>query len=197
MDDKKVEMVGYHGTPFENAEDIIKNDFNIRDFSISSKSKQKVPCDLGNGIYLFLNSLIFNNNAEEMAGKYVKFCKYKSSNHAILKVVLSFDEDESIIDMNDEDFKRDFNKLRNDFEPIVVDLCKDNIRWDKAYERGNLDGLLLEYMFDSWGNDPILVMGDTFTRVNKCYKISNAPNCREVAVRKQHIIKTKEICKII
>ena len=58
MSDETLNMTGYHGTSSEKAQNIFESGFTSKTVKINDLKKDllpKFPCDLGNGIYFFLD----------------------------------------------------------------------------------------------------------------------------------------------
>src|SRR5690554_4830600 len=87
----KKNIRGYHGTVKANVSSIIRDGFRIEKYSFLTSSLQKVPGDLGAGVYAFKDN---PQNAEKFAEKF-------SEDAAVLKLSLEVEE-EYYLDMDEE-----------------------------------------------------------------------------------------------
>ncbi|WP_034551676.1 hypothetical protein [Carnobacterium funditum] len=180
--------VGFHGTSETIAEEIIINSFLIDHIS------DRLPCDLGKGVYIFENSEKYNCQAKEQAMKYVKKYKNGYKNPTVLKVDCHVDSDKEL-DMNLSANKKVFHNFMNENAGEIAEERKALIQ-DGAYKRGNLDGLVIELILEHYNKVVDLVIKDTYTSFNDIpgYKVSNFDNASEICIRNTDII--QNICVI-
>lgn len=122
---------GYHGTAKINVPSIISDGFRIEKYSFLTSDLQKVPGDLGAGVYAFKDS---PQNAKKFAEKF-------GENVAVLELSLKVEE-EYYLDMDEEDNAS-----------LILDIYNSKVfkHLEARYERTNkssrnrkcLDGLIL------------------------------------------------------
>lgn len=180
-------MEGFHGTTESNLKAIIAcKKIDIPEFKIGGDfvipKGQRLPNDLGMGLYLFLSddSLCFNGymNAKRYAAK------YKKVNAKVLKVRVK--DDIKILDLNNPNNRKIFNQFREKLFDKVYYNYSSSIRDDGAKVRANLDGLFLEilirYKFGTENIDGVIC--DSYTPFyNQYNQLSNIANGRELCLR--------------
>ncbi|MGU8045826.1 hypothetical protein ACS60V_11190, partial [Streptococcus suis] len=139
-------MEGYHGTTPQNAQAIIQTkEVKIKPFSIKSDvvipPGQRLPNDLGQGLYLFLDNESLEFDGKKCAKQYAQ--KWKSDRNKTALIQFCFDETTlSILDFNQpENFKR-FVKLRDKlYRKIEQSLT--TFKETNSLRRANLDGIFI------------------------------------------------------
>ena len=205
MSDETLNMTGYHGTSSEKAQNIFESGFTSKTVKINDLKKDllpKFPCDLGNGIYFFLDVEEKGFDGIKNACDYVQAFKIKEIEYSIIKAVISLGPGDKGLNFNDERFVNNFLKFRSQFSQRLDILIESHEKLrkyksqDRALARGNCDGIFIEMYIDNFQLKPVFVLKDTFTKFDQNYKVSSFPNGREIVVREERIIKNKEICKV-
>lgn len=191
-----IELVGYHGTSRKQGKDILSNGF--EEMKFTPNSMNKLPGDLGCGIYFFVDHSLYGFEGYECAHLYSRrFCSKRDTKIHILEVDLLFTEDMEILDLDIEENKQKFIKAKQNLTDYVNKFITQNledIEVDGSYKRGNFDGVYLEAMFSKRQIKEVhAVSKNTFTRFDENAKISNFPNSSEVSLRKPEVIKNKEV----
>ncbi|MBK5244058.1 MAG: hypothetical protein JJE18_03345 [Eubacteriaceae bacterium] len=196
MNDEIKEFFGYHGTP-ERCIDSIKNDgFKVRTFLFDCAEEQEIPCDLGNGIYVFLDNDEYGFDGKECAKKYVKNVKRGELSYGVIELSLSIDfENQEIVDLDDEEIISEILAVRKVMMPKLKRLFEENyFKNNGAFQRGNCDGIILEGLLLEKKSDPVMIIKNTYTS-ESYYRISNFPDGTEACIRDISIIKNKEVCE--
>ncbi|HFI0101342.1 TPA: hypothetical protein ACGORV_000022 [Streptococcus suis] len=194
-------MEGYHGTTPQNAQAIIQTkEVKIKPFSIKSDvvipTGQRLPNDLGQGLYLFLDNESLEFDGKKCAKQYAQ--KWKSDRNKTALIQFCFDETTlSILDFNQpENFKR-FVKLRDKlYRKIEQSLT--TFKETNSLRRANLDGIFIEYLIQHGLKIQVDgVVKDTYTPFYSSRStLSNFPNGRELCLRNTDAINweaTKEV----
>ncbi|EAF5538178.1 hypothetical protein HCA33_05475 [Listeria seeligeri] len=191
-----IELVGYHGTSRKQGNDILSNGF--KEIKFTPNRMNKLPGDLGCGIYFFVDNYSYGFNGYDCAHLYSRrFCSKRDTKIHVLDVDLLFTEDMDILDLDVEENKEKFIKAKQNLTVYVNRFIKQNLEdltVDGSYKRGNFDGVYLEAMFSKGQIKEVhAVSKNTFTRFDDNAKISNFPNSSEVSLRKLEVIKNKEV----
>lgn len=184
-----MEIIGYHGTSKDIAECILVDGFRI------DRDIRKLPGDLGRGVYTFLDKEINSGEAIRNARNFVKNIRKNILVPEILKVLCSVDENQ-IMNFNDPDNVKIFQKFRENNQEVLnkeLDFLKRN----GSFNRGNMDGYVIEMLLNRFNISSLVVIKDTYTwfstELNR-YKKSNFPNGREMCIRGLKVI--KDISKV-
>lgn len=185
-----INNVGYHATSSKSACAISNKNFNIKIEPIHLT--KKMPNDLGQGLYVFLENDFFPDHAKELAVKYVKAFKQVSNPH-IVNIDLEYNENE-VLDMDDEENIIAFNNYRYTIiESETFQKYKDQIEKSGAKTRGGYDGLILELLIDEQQLDVKFIKKRTFTNLGNSYKLSAYQNGLEGCIRQIDVINKKDV----
>lgn len=195
-------IIGWHGTTRESSEEIKKEGFQLKKY-IFGERNQRLPNDLGAGIYFFVEDTSLQK-PQALACKYVlkykdKKLKKDNSKPEILKAEINFNKD-CVLDCDDRDNDKAILNLQKILKKeLYEEACR--IKSDGAAHRGNFDGLFIEMLIAKFkkdhGIDIDIVMKRTFTNVEEKLgafpiKKSNFPNGKEISVRKLELITNLE-----
>ena len=194
-------MEGYHGTTPLNAKAIIEtNKVEVEPFSIKSDvvipSGQRLPNDLGQGLYLFLDSESQGFDGKECTKQYAQ--KWRSDGNKV--AIIHFDFNETplyILDFNLPENSILFVKLRHKlYQKIEQGLT--TFKENKSLKRANLDGIFIEYLVQHGLKRHVDgIIKDTYTPFYSSRNtLSNFPNARELCLRSTGAINweaTKEV----
>ena len=182
----KTTFRSYHGT------DKSHFDFLEKDKEFPSHT---LPCDLGNGLYFFIDRVNKIGEAIENAKKYLSRWKPKYKNKVIVEMELELEQDK-VLDLDDQDNQDIFNLFIDENEEDIYNEL-DNLIKNNTKNRGNIDGLVLELMIRAYNIDAKAVVKETYTQfdMSKQRKRSNIPNGKELCLREYSAIKKKSICK--
>lgn len=189
---------GWHGTTTKAAEIIKDQGFELTPYKFNF-NKSRIPNDLGNGVYFYLEDDILDN-PKEVAYKYVKIYKSdimkdENSSPKVLGATIKF-PDANFLDMDERDNMSALIAIKKQMEREVYSQVQ-KLYPDGAFRRGNLDGLFIELLIEKFKRDKNIdiqiVTKYTFTNLqekigNFKINISNFPNAREVSVRKLDLI---------
>jgi len=174
-------LEAYHGTKIENKEKIVSESFIISD------TPNRIPNDLGNGIYFFLDKGSNYKNPKEMAESFVKnYRNCSNDEHIIFKVTVS--DEAKLIDYNDADNAAFFENFRNKSLNIILKhydrfVYHSQIKSSSipgSLKRANLDGIVFELLRNKAHYDG--VVKDTYTPQDKKYNKSSFSNGRELCL---------------
>ena len=174
-------LEAYHGTKIENKEKIVSESFIISD------TPNRIPNDLGNGIYFFLDKGSNYKNPKEMAESFVKnYRNCSNDEHIIFKVTVS--DEAKLIDYNDADNAAFFENFRNKSLNIILKhydrfVYNSQIKSSSipgSLKRANLDGIVFELLRNKAHYDG--VVKDTYTPQDKKYNKSSFSNGRELCL---------------
>lgn len=194
-------LEGYHGTTPLNAKSIIgTNKIEVESFSITSDvvipSGQRLPNDLGQGLYLFLNDELLAFDGKECAKQYAQKWRNRQNNIAIIQ--FCFDDNElSILDFNLPENSKKFIKLRAKLYRKIEQSLTTFIQ-TRSLKRANLDGIFIEYLVQHGLKIKVDgIVKDTYTPFYSSRStLSNFPNGREFCLRDTSVINwetTKEV----
>ncbi|MGX0511227.1 glutaredoxin-related protein [Staphylococcus hominis] len=177
-----INLKGYHGTDkshYDNLE-------NERIFST-----KKLPSDLGNGLYLFIDRVNMVGEAIENAKKYLNRWKKDYKERIIAQIDVEFNED-NLLDLDDRENQNVFNSFVEDNEETIYNEL-DKLINNNTKNRGNIDGLVIEIMIREYNLEVDAIMRETYTQFDttKKRKRSNIPNGKELCLRNNDIIKRK------
>ena len=188
-------MEVFHGTTEKNAEEILKDSFNVSDVDINTPSK--MINDLGNGVYTFCEDDHNFWNPQENAFKYADVYKNfhtKGEVTVVLAVEIVDDEATTYLDLDEEENKKRMQQLITLLSDRVAEIYQE-IPSSGAKRRQNLDGILIELAIQTGRlKDVDYVLKETYTAFTK-RTLSNFPNGRELVIR--HLDKIKETPKLI
>ncbi|PZF87487.1 hypothetical protein C1903_12430 [Listeria ivanovii] len=138
-----VELVGYHGTSRKQGNDILSNGF--KEMKFTPNSMNRLPGDLGCGIYFFVDDSLYGFNGYDCAHLYSRrFCSQRDTKIHVLEVDLLFTDDMKILDLDLEENKRKFIKAKQNLTDYVNTFIKQNLKDlvnGGSYKRGNFDGV--------------------------------------------------------
>lgn len=177
------EFIGYHGTDKQHYPEIKKDGFKKY---VSLKS---LPCDLGRGAYFFIYRSN-HDNPKKHALRYVKKYKPRYTDPIVLEASVVTNE---ILDFNETNNKDIFLAFKDNNVELIQQELKSYSK-NRSFERGNLDGIVIEVMIQSYRMKVDAVLKDTYTPLEdvSAYKRSNFPNGRELCVRNTN--KIKNVC---
>ncbi|MBJ6745705.1 hypothetical protein JEQ21_04360 [Streptococcus sp. 121] len=195
-------MKGYHGTTPQNAQMILQaKEIKITPFTIKSDvvipSGQRLPNDLGQGLYLFLDDELLGFDGKECAKKYAH--RWRNQGNKISLIQFHFDETVlNILDLNNPENLRRIVELRSKlYQRIEQSLT--TFQQNKSLKRANLDGIFIEFLVQHAlsGQQVDGIIKDTFTPFySEKQALSNVPNGRELCLRNVDAINweaTKEV----
>lgn len=171
--------MGYHGTNKSCVERIKTQGFNFNNYSFIVSRNQKIPGDLGSGAYFFENSI---ENAYKFA------LKQNCNPLEVLECTIEV-EDEFVLDMDDPENQEYFRIIRDD-EKTMKSLSNRFVADVGGKGRGNLDGLILEFLIHNHKLKVNLIKKRTYTPFDGMPRTSNYPNGTELCVRNKGIIKS-------
>lgn len=167
----KKNIKGYHGTVKANVSSIMRDGFIMEKYSLLTSTLQKVPGDLGAGVYAFKDN---PQNAEGFAEKF-------NEEVAVLKLSLELEE-EYYLNMDEKDNAS-----------LVLDIYRSKVfeSLKERYERTNksarnrecLDGLILEHIIHKHQLRVDLVKKNTYTRFKGLPPISQYHNGTELCIK--------------
>ncbi|MDK7902795.1 hypothetical protein [Staphylococcus epidermidis] len=194
--------IGHHATSLKQAESILEektfkfNKFNQNVISYKRNEKTKMPNDLGNGAYFFIEDKNFGISSKNIAKEYYKNVKQKTQKYDGQIIQVS-------IDISDKFVKLDFNNSRNickinkykqqnldRINKVFNEYIEINSTYNRAKKLGLIDGLAIEMMlFEIKKNKNIevdYICLDTQIDIqNYRTRINNA---REMCIRNQNMI---------
>lgn len=187
-----MEVIGWHGTTQKNEESIIKNGFkNLKtDFS---KNEVRVPNDLGNGIYFYID--FRKTSGKTLAQKYVRsyrdrIAREQKCSFSVIEAEITC-EDECLLDMDEfENLKMfyEFNEKHTSTRNQMITKLKS----DGAKKRKNYDGIMMELFIreiHKQFKEVKVVKKDTNTIFES--EISNFANGTELCVRNLECVKLR------
>ena len=194
-------MEAYHGTAPLNAKAIMEtNKVEVEPFSIKPDvvipSGQRLPNDLGQGLYLFLDSELQGFDGKECAKQYAQ--KWRSDGNKI--AIIHFDFNKAplyFLDFNLPENSTRFVKLRKKlYRKIEQSLT--TFKENRSLKRANLDGIFIEYLVQHRLQCKVDgIIKDTYTPFySSINTLSNFPNGRELCLRSTGAINweaTKEV----
>ncbi|MEB7831000.1 hypothetical protein [Staphylococcus xylosus] len=178
----KEKFIGYHGTD--------KSHYDCLE-SIECHFSNKLPPDLGVGIYFFVDRLNQVGEAKENAKKYLARWKPRYNNKIIAEMNLEI-ETNKLMDLDDPINQNEFNLFIDENEVEIYNEL-DNLINNNTKTRGNIDGLVIEMMIKEFNLDVSAVLKETYTQFDKTKirKRSNIPNGKELCIREYNVIKKK------
>lgn len=182
-------MQGYHGTTCQNAKAILSSrHINVNKFDITGDwvlaKGQRLPNDLGQGFYLFLDDVERGFEGLENSKNYARRFKNKPS-RTISVLKFGIDEDNlKVLKLYDERSIKFFNQYKKQYHARLQPKLK-SLRNDGAFKRYNLDGIFLEHLLQYHKKFSKInaVTNYTFTPSTKDKPISSVPNGRELCLR--------------
>lgn len=170
-----------HGTNKKTYDNEIKPNGNV----LQSKfiSTDRMPNDLGDGIYFFGSNELFKGNvcAEKYASKY----RNKDGNHiTLLFYKLDMDEKHTL-DLDEEVHKTNFIKKRQQMENHLKSMIE---KFNSNVSRKQLDGILINIITKKLGDAVKIVKKQTYTAFDDIYQTSNFPNSLEICVKDNSLL---------
>lgn len=181
-----VQYKGYHGT----------NKKNFDKIDTPKKFKHnKLPNDLGNGIYFFINRKETVEEAIINAELYLKRWKPNYRDKIIVEVLINLYK-EKILDLDDGNNQEIFNLFIEENEENIYNEIQ-SLDSSNSFNRGQMDGLILEMMIKYFDLNLQAIIKETYTQFDesKIRKRSNIPNGREMCLKDYNAIKSKCICE--
>lgn len=183
---------GYHGTTKINKENILKEQkFHFDKFDVRVGSN-RIPNDLGAGVYFFCDDTDIESKGFDMAYEYTK--KYKENSirkqNSSIEVIKTNIEckKENFLDLDEEINHIDFIKMQKKFSHQAEMLLK-RAKDDRAKKRDNRDGIFVELLVEKLKKQSVdvkVISKRTFTPLKQ--KQSNFPNGLELCVRNTELI---------
>lgn len=174
-------ITAYHGTNKHSYSKIQKSGFIIPKYTFTTIPRRgdKIPGDLGAGLYAFENSA---ENAKKFSEKFGD-----KSDVVVCELQLEVSA-ENILNMNEQENLDYFNDVRN--SSVYQNLYKRfEIHFRNGSRRKCLDGLIIEHILLKAGDSVHLVKKDTFTLFDNDILVSQYANGKEVCIRNKEIIK--------
>lgn len=168
---------GYHGTNKNAFVSISKKNFNIPTYSFLVARKQKIPGDVGAGLYAYLDS---SQNAFKFSFKF-----HEKEEIVVLELNLGVEE-KKVLDMNEHQNEKFFLEFRNSKDFQVVSNRFHKV--DGGSKRDCLDGIIIERIIQKTGAQVDLVIKDTYTQFKGEPAISQFKNGTELCIRNKNII---------
>lgn len=181
------EYIGYHGTDREIFNKIKQDGFKLE------RPKGTLPCDLGKGIYMFIQREKFPKECPKRnAEKYVNSIKHSYKDPVVIKIVSRI-EDGNILNMNSECNQAFFL----DFKEKNLDSLEKGFsskKYSPTRNRGKVDGMVFDIMIKALNLKVDAIIIDSYTPFNfEGYRQSNIPNGRELCLRNPNKINLYEI----
>lgn len=195
-----MEIIGYHGTTLESAQDILNHGIDC------SKVIKEWVNDFGNGFYTYIDikDAGFDNNPKQNALEYARTFKSQNDNKPItvLKLTCSIDEDKILYLIDREVFLaigRLFNKMKKATYDTIPNYLKreynsnfvkehNKKKLSGAAKRNNRDGFSFEYAIKNrLISEPQVIIEETHTDFSHIR--SRFPNGIEMAIRDISVIK--------
>lgn len=186
-----MELFGFHGTLACNVASIKRDGFkrngSRKGLNLYGKG-HRVPNDLGEGIYFFIEGY---DSPDEIARKYVEYNKSQllvrnNTSVEIIKVKVTQNDNE-YLDFDERDNLQSLHKFRTRFEEIIKELIKRSDHQDGAYKRGNFDGYVVDLLVMRIEQEKKLqiksVSRATYTKIDSEQQRSNIPNGKELCVK--------------
>jgi hypothetical protein len=181
------EYIGYHGTSEINYNKIRSKQFKL------SRPKGTLPCDLGYGIYMYIQREEFPDECpKENAEKYLQRYKPKYKKPVILEIRSEIANDK-VLNLNKHSNQSFFLKFKkNNLDRLEKEFhIQANTPTKK---RGNADGMVLDIMIENVGIPVDAVIVDSYTPIDfHGYNRSNIPNGREFCLKNPDKINLFEI----
>ncbi len=149
-------------------------------------SKNRVPNDLGDGIYVYGSNGLFK--ASDCAEKYAKKYRDKGNDHITLIFYLLDTDDKHTLDLDIEEHKNALIKFRQETERRIKEMAKN---YDENKGRGQLDGIIINLLNKKLNNEIKVIKKQTFTKFDEEYKTSNFPNSLEYCVKDNTLLSFK------
>lgn len=182
-------MEGYHGTKPQIANNILKDkNVIVHKFEITGDwllvRGQRLPNDLGQGLYLFLDDVDRGFGGFDNSKSYARIYKRDVSKKiSVLKFVIN-ESNLKVLKLYDERSIKFFNQYKKKYYDRLKTNLK-NLKDDGAFNRYNLDGIFLEHLLQYHKNFSTInaVTNYTFTPTTEDKPISSVPNGRELCLR--------------
>lgn len=187
---------GYHGTIKSSSDSIYVNGFDYHQYDINDFESERVPNDLGFGIYFFIDNEKIRSqgfkNAKNYAEKYVK--KENIDKVTIVVADLNFNS-HRFLNLDESDNQEYFLHIMKNNETAA------NMIWSKTVKgehkkRKIFDGIFIEMLIDDIEEqmDETIqgVQKDTFSSLGSARR-SNFHNTTEIAVREIDCIKINRV----
>lgn len=171
-------ITGYHGTNKHNIESIKSRGFRIKTFTFMRANLEKVPGDLGSGLYAYAGQL---ENAELFAKK-----ENRPEEIAVLKLEIEVDP-EKVLDMDEEDNQELIQQVFN--SRVISDLSNRYKASQGGKSRDCLDGLIIEHIIHKASLKVDLVKKKTYTPFPNKPRLSHFHNGLELCIKNKSIIR--------
>ena len=191
-----MELFGFHGTLACNVASIKRDGFkrngSRKGLNLYGKG-HRVPNDLGEGIYFFIEGY---DPPDEIARKYVEYNKSQllvrnNTSVEIIKVKVTQNDNE-YLDFDERDNLQSLHKFRTRFEEIIKELIKRSDHQDGAYKRGNFDGYVVDLLVMRIEQEKKLqiksVSRATYTKIDSDQQRINIQNGKELCVKFSNFI---------
>lgn len=194
-------LKGYHGTKPQNAKDILNNNsVVVTPFKITTDfvipSGQRLPNDLGQGLYLFLDSDKPKFDGKQCAKLYAH--RWRNEDNKVSLILFDIDESDIFsLDLNKQENAEKFIEIRNKLVQRVEQRLT-TFKEGKILDRANIDGIFIEYLVQHFLENKVdLIIKDTYTPFYSSRNtLSNFSNGRELCLRNMGLInweETKEV----
>lgn len=182
-------MKAYHGTLNKNVSDI-----KINGFSSTKRGGNRLPNDLGIGVYSFVEGDY--TDPRQLAQAYICHFVKHSKNPNEPYAVLGFDVSLKALILNLDNESQAINQFRSDNLDQIKNILETKFSGKQnagLKHRGNFDGVVIQLFLDYLLNDKGIQFDaarkDTFTNISDSgYKQSNFFNGTELCIYNQDII---------
>lgn len=198
-DDNKV--IGHHATTSRQADSILKekcfkfNKFNTNVISYKRNEKTKMPNDLGNGAYFFIEDDSFGVSSKQVAKEYYKKVKQQSRKYdgKIIKAIIDVSEKYNDIDFDEKRniciFNTYIKKNKEKIKKIFKEFMEINSTYNRAKDKQLFDGLAIEMMIFELKEQGVKVDYLHYSTSIEIDSItSRICNAKEMCVRNQNMI---------
>lgn len=181
----KEKVIGYHGTDKSEYDNLNTPRF------YNIETNKKLPCDLGIGLYLYLNRGHNEHEAVTNVRKYLERWKPRYKNKIIAEIHVENCNDK-ILDFDDYENRMLYEEFRDDNEENIKKVI-DTLIKDNSFNRGNFDGLIIELLIEEFKIDVDAITKETYTQfdMDKKQKRSNFSNGKEMCLRNYSNISKK------
>lgn len=146
-------------------------------------SKERVPNDLGDGIYFFGTNDFFK--AHICAENYAK--KYKKNEGDFITLLFySIDmKEEYTLDFDDRENQKIFLEARKRLDSKIKKMVKN---YKTNLSRKQLDGIVINLILKNKKEEVKVITKETYTAFDNIYENSNFPNGLEICVKDPEIL---------
>lgn len=195
-------VIGHHATSSSQADNILKenhfkfNNFNTNVMNYKRNEKTKMPNDLGNGAYFFIEDDSFGISSKKVAKEYYKKVKQKTQKYdgKIIKAIIDVSDKYNEIDFDERRNIGVFNKYKEKNMKKIKKIFREFIEINPTYNRAKskmlLDGLAIEMLiFEIEKNENRKVDYLHYsTSIEIDSVISRICNAKEMCIRNQNMI---------